>query len=297
MEKNAMNIDTVWPRELLYWHRMSSTQLSRYVDTTQPGQRVVIFVWGVLESHGPHLPLASDTHLASIAADTVAERLRTEHGVQPIIFDGWKNVGSLSATRNFPGAIGFHSSVPVIRELWEQTLTRMVREGFRKFFLVNGDGGNWMNHWYGLKWDSPVINQLTSEGVKFEGTNWDQEGGEPYLHGGHHEHALTTWACRYAPEFVRFSAIRHGLVAPDEETLKNIDGANQKYLEDVPHRERDWSTYPGQDRLRSVTEFSYAKYRELLYNDDGSPRTEGGIGDDFAAKVEHLKKKALTALA
>lgn len=292
-----MNIDTVWPKELLYWRRMSSTELSGYLNRAQPAQRLVLIVWGVLESHGPHLPLASDSHLAALAADKVAYRLLKENQVQPIIFDGWKDVGSLSATRNFPGAIGFHSSTPVIREIWEQTLTRMVREGFRKFFLVNGDGGNWMNHWYGLKWDSPVIAKLMDDGVRFEGANWDQEGGEPYMHGGHHEHALTTWACKYAPEFERLSAIRHGLKAPDENALRDIDGADQKYLEDIPHRERDWSTYPKQDRLRSVTEFSFAKYRELLYNEDGSPKTEGGIGADFDAKVENLKRKALTALA
>ncbi len=281
--ENTIDIDTIYPRNLLYWDRMSSAEISDYLVRVPAEKRLILIVWGVIESHGPALGLGSDSMLAGLAADEAARRLYEEKGLEPIIFDAWKNVGSLSATRNFPGAIGFHSSVPVIREIWEQTLSRMFKEGFSKFFLVNGDGGNWMNHWYGLKWDSPVIDALLKQGMQLEGGNWDQEGGAPYLHGGHHEHALTTWACYHAPEHIRLSAIRNRLRAPDTEILKKIDGANYAYLEDVSHREHDWSTYPDQDRLRSVTEFSLAEYQKLL--------DSGDIGKDFDAKIACLMKK------
>jgi creatinine amidohydrolase/Fe(II)-dependent formamide hydrolase-like protein len=282
MENKDMNTESIWPEHLLYWRRMSSTELSAHVEKTPPEKRLALIVWGVLESHGPFLPVASDSMLAALAADEVAHRLSEERGVQPIIFDGWKDVGSRSATWNFPGAIAFHSSgVPLIREMWEQTLERMFSEGFSKFFLVNGDGGNWMNHWYGLKWDSKRIRELVEEcDVELEGQNWDQEGGAPYLHGGSHEHALTTWACRYAPERIRLSAARHGLKAPDESRLHEIDGLDQALLEDVPHRERDWSTYPEQDKRRSVTRFSLKEYKQLLES--------GDIAKDFEAKVSSL---------
>lgn len=295
MEKEAeLDIDKFWPKELLYWRRMSSADISAYLDRTPLEERLVLIVWGVLESHGPFIPLASDSHLAALAADKVASRLNREHGIQPIIFDGWKDLGSRSATWNFPGAIAVHSSgMPVIREMWEQTLARMVKDGFHKFFLVNGDGGNWMNHWYGLKWDSSVIRSLEEDGARLEGANWDQEGGEPYMHGGHHEHALTTWACKYAPEFERLSAIRHGLNAPDESLLKELGTAKHKYLEDVPHRERDWSSYPDQQKLLAITEFSYNKYRSLLYDKGSTPLKKGGIQTDFNEKTSYLLKRVL----
>lgn len=281
MEKNTMNIDTVWPKDLLYWRRMGSKDISDYVANTPPEKRLILIVWGVLESHGPSLGVGSDSMLSALAADEVARRLY-EEGIQPIVFDGWKDVGSRSATWKFPGAVGFHSSIPVIREIWEQTLTRMFEEGFTKFFLVNGDGGNWMNHWYGLKWDSPVIRSLTEKGMQLEGGNWDQEGGAPYMHGGTHEHALTTWACKHAPEHIQLSAIRHGLKAPDEAVLATLDGVDYRFLEDEPFRATDWSAYKDQPHLRSVTEFSLQQYKELA---------TGPIEGDFDAKIEHLLKK------
>lgn len=169
----------------------------------------------------------------------------------------------------------------------------MAKEGFTKFFLVNGDGGNWMNHWYGIRWDSPFLDSLIEKyGIRLEGANWDQEGGAPYLHGGSHEHALTTWACKYAPSTVRTSAMRHGLAAPDETRLHELDGPNQAFLEDVPHRERDWSTYEGQDTRRSVTRFSLEEYRSLLYAADGLPLPHPPIAADFEAKVDYLVARA-----
>jgi creatinine amidohydrolase/Fe(II)-dependent formamide hydrolase-like protein len=286
--------EKVWPKELLYWRRMSSQDISDYLTKTPPEKRLVLLVWGVLESHGPFMPVANDSHLASLAADKVAQILMEQHGIQPIIFNSWMDIGSRSATWEFPGAIGMHSShVPVIREMFEQTIERMVLEGFTRFFVVNGDGGNWMNHWFGIQWDSKVIRHLRDQhGIMLRGSNWDQEGGSAYLHAGVYDHALITWACKYAPEFERLSAIRHGLRAPNDGDLRSIEN-DQAFLEDDPYRETDWSQYPGQDRLRSVTEFVYQEYLDALYNPDGTPLTEGGAKADFEAKIGNLMKKVL----
>lgn len=298
MEK-AMHItaETLWPSWLRYWRRMTSQEFTDYHGTVPPEKQIVLIVWGVIESHGPFLPVANDSHLASLAADEVARRLHGS-GYAPIIFNSWMDVGSRSATWNFPGAIGMHSShVPVIRSLFEQTIERMVREGFRRFFVVNGDGGNWMNHWYGIQWDSSVIRSLReTHGIVLEGSNWDQEGGSAYLHAGVYDHALITWACRFAPEDIRLSALRHGLRAPNDADLRSIEN-DQPFLEDVPHRERDWSQYPGQDRLRSVTKFVFQEYLDALYNADGSPRIEGGAGADFEAKLATLMNRVLGTFA
>lgn len=286
--------EKVWPKELLYWRRMGSKEISDYLEKTPPEKRLILITWGVLEAHGPYMPVANDSHLAALAADKVAQILFDKHGIQPIIFDSFIDVGSRSATWSFPGSIGVHSSrMPVIREMWEQTLARMVKEGFTRFFFVNGDGGNWMNHWHGFQWDSDVIRHLKeNHGMILEGSNWDQEGGSAYLHAGVYDHALITWACKFAPKFERLAAIRHGLKAPNDEDLKSIEN-DQGFLEDVPHRERDWSKYPGQDRLRAVTAFSFKEYQDALYNPNGSPRTEGGAKADFDEKIENLMKRVL----
>jgi hypothetical protein len=275
---------------------MTSSEISKHVREVPEKNRIVLIVWGILESHGPLLPTAHDSHFAALAADKVALELYEKHGTQPIIFDGWKDVGTRSATWEFPGSIGFHSSrVPVMLEIFEQTIERMVREGFTNIFIVNGDGGNWMNLAYTLFWNSDVIRHLKKEkGLKLDGDNWDQymKPGESaaYLHGGVHSHALATWACRHAPEFERFSALRHGLRAPDESKLASIEN-DQGFLEDIPHRQNDWSTYPGQDLKRSVTEFKYDQYMKLLYDLKGVPLAEGGIGADFNAKIGNLAER------
>ena len=287
--------EKLWPPELLYWRRMGSKEITDYVESTPIDKRLILVVWGVLESHGPHLPVANDSHMASIAADKVAHALVHEHNIQPIIFNGFMDVGSPSATWEFPGAIGYSSHpVPVIQEIWEQTLVRMEREGFKKFFVVNGDGGNWLNHWPRLKWDSGVIRGLNKHnGLILEGANWDQEGGKPFLHGADLEHAFIKWACDFAPEFERMSALRHGFKPSPEETLEKLNGAKLGFLEDEPYRLTDWSQYEGQDTLLGVVEFSLKRYKDLLYNPNGSPRAEGGIQADFGAKIAKLMEKVL----
>jgi creatinine amidohydrolase/Fe(II)-dependent formamide hydrolase-like protein len=275
---------------------MSSQDISDYVEKTPKEKQLVLIVWGVLESHGPYLPVASDSLMSSLATDTVAMRLYKEHGIQPIIFNSWMDIGSRSATWEFPGSIGFHSDTPVIREMWNQTLERMVHWGFRKFYVVNGDGGNWMNHWYGLQWDSDVIRKLVKEhDIILRGSNWDAEGGSEYLHAGARSHALCKWACEFSPEFVRLATIRHGLRSPRDEDVKLIEN-DQPFLEAEPYREMDWSKFPGQNRLRSVTKLVYSEYLDALYNTDGTPRTSGGVTNDFEGMTGALMKKVLTAI-
>ncbi|OGY16148.1 MAG: hypothetical protein A2785_00995 [Candidatus Chisholmbacteria bacterium RIFCSPHIGHO2_01_FULL_49_18] len=290
--------ETLWPSHLLYWRRMGSRQISEYVEQTPSEKQLILFAWGVLEAHGPFLPVANDSHLASVAADEVAHRLFHDHHIQPIIFDSFADVGSPSATWEFPGAVAYSSHpVPVIQEIWEQTLSRMHKEGFRKFFLINGDGGNWMNHWARLKWDSSVIRDLTQKhGLVFSGSNWDQEGGEPFPHAGVLDHAFIAWASRFAPERIRLSALRHGLHPVDEALLPQIDGVNKLWLEGEKRRFTDWSRYKDQKEHRGVVEFSLERYRNLLYEEDGSPRQTGGVSADFEEKMKFLMKQVLNVV-
>ena len=90
--------EKLWPPEILYWSRMGSKDFSEFIKETPVNKRLVLIVWGVLEAHGPRLPVATDSHLASIAADQIAIRLIREHTIQPIIFNSFIDVGSPSAT-------------------------------------------------------------------------------------------------------------------------------------------------------------------------------------------------------
>lgn len=299
-----VNTEIIWPKELLYWRRMGSKEISDYLANTPQNKRLVLITWGVLEAHGPWLPVANDSMMAQVATDKVAQRLNKEHTAQPIIFNSFIDIGSYSATRGFPGAVAIEgweeyksgNPSPVLH-IWEQVIKRLKQEGFDKFFLVNGDGGNWMNYME-RPWEEGfrAIKEDIKEkyGVMFDGANWDQEGGYAWKHAGHHEHAFINWLCLYAPEFERLAAIRAGLKPVSEEFLRTIDGATFGHLEDEERRRSNWAEIPGQRKLRGVTEFSFAEYKKLLYENDGIIlRQEGGIAQDFEAKIGKLMEKVL----
>lgn len=305
-EQDPGYIDKIWPEELLYWRRLGSREISDYLENTQPKNRLILVTWGVLEAHGPWLPVANDSMMAQVATDKVALRLYNEHGIQPIIFNSFADIGSYSATRDFPGAVAiedyrqYQPGNSRIQDLWESVVGRLEREGFRNFFLINGDGGNWQNYiedWPVEAGLPSLFDQINNKfGVKLDGSNWDQEGGNPWRHADHYEHAFINWLCWYAPEFERFAAIRAGLKPVSEDNLKIIDGASLGNL-DEQRRKSNWAQYPGQDKLRAVTEFSFAKYQRVLYEDDGvTPRKEGGIADDFEAKIEKLMGRVVEFL-
>lgn len=301
-KKYQPDIGKIWPPELLYWRRLGSWEISDYLAKTPPEKRLILLTWGVLEAHGPWLPVANDSMMAQVATDKVASRLFEEYGVQPIIFNSFIDIGSYSATRDFPGAVAIEgweeykpgNPSPVLH-IWEEVIKRLKREGFERFFLVNGDGGNWMNY-FERPWeaDFQAIKKNLEERyhVSIEGTNWDQEGGYAWKHAGHHEHAFINWLCHYAPEFERLAAARAGLKPVPEEFLETIDGTSFGNLEDEERRRSNWATFPGQEKLRAVTEFSFREYKDLLYEDDGvTPRTEGGIAADFEAKIAKLMSR------
>lgn len=293
-EKLHLTDDLFWPPHLRYWRDLTPLEIREAAGDDTP----LLVVWGVLESHGPYLPVANDSHMASLAADEVAYRLVKEQNSTPIIFNSFIDIGSPSATWEFPGAVAFTSQpVPVIQEMWEQTLVRLVeKEGFRKIFLVNGDGGNWMNHWARLQWDSEVVRRLRKEyGLVFTGSNWDQDGGDPFLHGGTHEHAFVRWAYDFAPDRIRASARRHGIRPAPEKKLRKLNGTKMSYLEEEAYRFTDWNQYPGQDKLLGVVEFDWGLYRNLLYLPGGGVRKNGGIAEDFAQKIRALMKKVTAA--
>lgn len=96
---------------------------------------VVLIPTGSLEQHGPHLPLFTDTLLASAAASAVENRLPSKVLLTPAIWLGasthhLKFAGSLSATTQSY----LVSLQAVVRSL--------TPHGFHKFFALNGHGGN-----------------------------------------------------------------------------------------------------------------------------------------------------------
>jgi creatinine amidohydrolase len=99
------------------------------VETALPECRSVILPFGVMEAHGPHLPLATDTLQAYDAAKRAA-RLTKVFVAAPV------NYGICRSLAGHPGTIGI--SGDTLRSLIADILASMYDLGFRNFILYSG---------------------------------------------------------------------------------------------------------------------------------------------------------------
>src|SRR5579871_3761614 len=96
---------------------------------------VILIPTGSCEQHGPHLPLFTDSILATAAAEAVESKLPGKVLLTPTLWLGASGhhlamAGTLSGT--FPTYIGAVQSV----------IESLVPHGFHKFYVLNGHGGN-----------------------------------------------------------------------------------------------------------------------------------------------------------
>lgn len=96
---------------------------------------VVLIPTGSLEQHGPHLPLFTDTHLATAVAAGVEDRLPSKVLLTPPLW-----LGASAHHLAFPGTLSasFEAYEAAIHSIVES----LEPHGFRKFYLLNGHGGN-----------------------------------------------------------------------------------------------------------------------------------------------------------
>jgi creatinine amidohydrolase len=94
----------------------------------------VILPLGSLESHGPHLPFATDTLTAYLLALEIASRVEKTGVLPPVPY------GMSEHYRDFPLTISlrFETETSVIKDILES----LYRQGIMKVFILNGHDGN-----------------------------------------------------------------------------------------------------------------------------------------------------------
>ena len=88
---------------------------------------------GILEKHGPHLP---------IGTDLLDVRYAVLHAVQQeyaVVFPEYY-FGQIFEARHEPGTVAYSSKMQL--ELLQETTDEMARNGCKKIVIVNGHGGN-----------------------------------------------------------------------------------------------------------------------------------------------------------
>lgn len=88
---------------------------------------------GILEKHGPHLPLGTDL------LDCREVSLRAARQEYTIVFPVYY-VGQIFEAKHQPGTIAY--SAQLMLNILQETCDELARNGIKKIILVNGHGGN-----------------------------------------------------------------------------------------------------------------------------------------------------------
>jgi creatinine amidohydrolase len=118
------------PAGRVQWEELTAPDFARAVEEAKA---TCILPLGILEKHGPHLPLGTDLLNARNLAVRAAQK---EYAVvfPPFYF------GQIFEAQHQPGTMAY--SPKLIWDVLQETLDQMARNGFRKILLVNGHGGN-----------------------------------------------------------------------------------------------------------------------------------------------------------
>ncbi|MGQ9515168.1 MAG: creatininase family protein [Thermoproteota archaeon] len=100
---------------------------------------ILVLLLGAIEQHGPMLPIDTDSRLAERWADEGAREARERFGVKVLVMP-LLPYGQSCHHMNFPGTISlrFETYISVISDI----LREVIRHGFSKIVIINGDGGN-----------------------------------------------------------------------------------------------------------------------------------------------------------
>src|ERR1700731_2146582 len=104
-----------------------------FVKAIQQSQGTCILPIGIIEKHGPHLPLGTDLLNVRYISVTAAQQ---EFAV---VFPEYY-FGQIFEARHEPGTVAYSAKIQL--ELLQETTDEMARNGCKKILIVNGHGGN-----------------------------------------------------------------------------------------------------------------------------------------------------------
>jgi creatinine amidohydrolase len=104
-----------------------------FITAIHQAQGVCMLPFGIIEKHGPHLPLGTDL---------INVRYTTEHAATQeyaVIFPAYY-FGQINEAKHEPGTVAY--SMHMQLDLLQETTDEMARNGCKKIVIVNGHGGN-----------------------------------------------------------------------------------------------------------------------------------------------------------
>jgi creatinine amidohydrolase len=114
----------------VHWEELTAADFREGIHRSQ---ETCLLPFGILEKHGPHLPLGTDLLDVRYAALHAAEQ---EYA---IVFPEYY-FGQIAEARHEPGTMAYSRELQLA--LLQETTDGMARNGCKKVIIVNGHGGN-----------------------------------------------------------------------------------------------------------------------------------------------------------
>jgi creatinine amidohydrolase len=114
----------------VHWEELTSSDFRQGI---QRSQGTCLLPFGILEKHGPHLPLGTDLLDVRYAALHAAEQEYV------LVFPEYY-FGQIAEAKHEPGTMSYTRGIQLA--LLQETTDEMARNGCKKVLIVNGHGGN-----------------------------------------------------------------------------------------------------------------------------------------------------------
>lgn len=114
----------------VHWEELTGPD---FIAAIHKSQGVCVLPFGIIEKHGPHLPLGTDLINVRYVTEKAAQQ---EYAVvfPPYYF------GQIAEARQQPGTVSYSGHMQL--DLLQETTDEMARNGCKKVVIVNGHGGN-----------------------------------------------------------------------------------------------------------------------------------------------------------
>jgi creatinine amidohydrolase len=114
----------------VHWEELTGPD---FISAIKQAQNTCLLPIGILEKHGPHLPLGNDLLNVRYASLNAAQQ---EYAV---VFPEYY-FGQIFEAKHEPGTIAYSRNLQL--QLLQETTDEMARNGCKKVIIVNGHGGN-----------------------------------------------------------------------------------------------------------------------------------------------------------
>jgi creatinine amidohydrolase len=114
----------------VHWEELTAAE---FRDAITRAQGTCLLPFGIMEKHGPHLPLGNDLLNVRYVALNAAQQ---EYAV---VFPEYY-FGQIFEAKHQPGTVAYSRRLQL--DLLQETTDEMARNGCKKIIIVNGHGGN-----------------------------------------------------------------------------------------------------------------------------------------------------------